>query len=163
MRFSLHSPGRGNIGVKLDCEILVNLSGLFCLKTRKQTPIPALKLLRTLARTHLFPCTLELPIQPAGQSLGGRCPRTDDRAASRTQLINRSAISWLREMEAQLPLSTMDPFHIFVNKAYPLGLIFYWEKPTGNPQTCALPLEFSPFQGLTAPFRNLGSHLCLLL
>ena len=44
MRFSLHSPGKGNTGVKLDCEILVNLRGLFCLKNRKQTPIPALTL-----------------------------------------------------------------------------------------------------------------------
>lgn len=146
MRFSQHSPGRGNIGVKLDCEILVNLNGLFCLKNRKQTPIPPLTLLHTLARTHLFPCTLELPIQPAGQGLGGRCPRTNDRAASRTQLINRSATSWLREMEAQLPLSKMDPFHIFVNKAYSLGLIFYWEKSIGNPQTCALPLSFPHFR-----------------
>lgn len=123
MRFSLHSPGKGNIGVKLDCEILVNLSRLLCFKNRKQIPIPALTLLHTLARTHLFPCTLELPIQPAGQGLEGRCLRTNDRAASRTPLISRSATSWLREIEARLPLSTMDPFHIFVNEAYPLELI----------------------------------------
>lgn len=63
MRFSLHSPGKGNIGVKLDCEILVNLSGLLCLKNRKQIPIPALTLLHTLARTPLFHALWSCPFR----------------------------------------------------------------------------------------------------
>lgn len=120
MGFSLRSPGGGNIGVKLDCEVLVNLSGLVCLKNRKQNPIPALTLLHTGPGPTSLLCTLELPTQPAGWGLGGRCRGQMTGMLRGPGLPAEAPMSRLTEMEDRLPLSTMERFCTIPNKAYTL-------------------------------------------
>ena len=58
---SLHPlppPGGASIAVKLHCEILENLSGLFCLRTRKQSLAPTPHTFAYLKQGALLTCTL---------------------------------------------------------------------------------------------------------
>lgn len=146
MGFSLRSPGGGNIGVKLDCEVLVNLSGLVCLKNRKQNPIPALTLLHTGPGPTSLLCTLELPTQPAGWGLGGRCWGQMTGMLRGPGLPAEAPMSRLTEMEDRLPLSTMERFCTIPNKAYTVWVVSTGRNPQGTPKPVPFPLSFPHFR-----------------